>query len=195
MFSCFQSSSAVHNTSNRKLELQEENCSHSVSRQLKDTMVRIVHAGGRIEMYQNSIPAFELIHRYPGLCVTTPDVFRHPHESVLSADDILLPGRKYFLMRCTAVEKLKHRHSTRGRNSGPAFSDDPFLKSKENEDGGDISIFSARDFFVSKERWSNLAVNKPVKEKRPFIPPIRRPRLRKEQDWEPSLTSIQELSP
>lgn len=162
-------------------------------------MVRIVHAGGRIEMYQNPIPAFELIHKYPGLCVTTPDVFRHPHESVLSADDILLPGRKYFLMRRSALEKLKHRRSARGRTSGPAFSDEPFLKSEEIEDVGNIcfeeSIFSARDFFVSKERWSNLAVKKPVKEKRPFVPPIRRPRLRKEHDWEPSLTSIQELSP
>ncbi|KAH6828035.1 Nucleotide-diphospho-sugar transferase family protein [Perilla frutescens var. hirtella] len=191
---CVQSCPVVHNTCKRQQELKEENFSYSVSRQLKDIMVRIVHSGGRIEMYQTPIPASELIQKYPGLCITTPHVFKRPFESVLSDGDILLPGRKYFLMRCTAVEKLKHRHSMRGR-----ASDEPFLKSEEIEDVGDIcfeeSICSARDFFVPTEYRSNFALKKPAKEKRPFVPPIQRPKLWKEHDWEPSLDSIQELSP
>lgn len=160
-------------------------------------MVRIVHSGGRIEMYHTPIPASELIKKYPGLCITTPQIFKRPHESVLSDDDILLPGHKYFLMRCTAVEKLKRRHFMRGRTN-----DESFLRSEEIEDVEDVgdicseeSICSARDFFVATEHGSNFASKKPAKEKRPFVPPIQRPKLWKDHDWEPSLTSIKELSP
>ncbi|KAI3467585.1 hypothetical protein Pfo_024248 [Paulownia fortunei] len=197
MCSCFWSSSVLDNESKRKEELQEETISFSVSTQLKDIMVRIVHAGGRLEMYRNAIPASKLIQKYPGMCITRPDVFKRPHESLLSADDILLPGHKYFIIRSTTVEKLKHRHSRKGRiNAG---SDEPMLKSKEIEDVGDFcseeSICSARDFYFSKESRSNFILKKHVKEKRPFVPPIQRPRLWKEVEWEPSLTSIQELSP
>lgn len=186
----------MHDTCKRKQEVrEEENLSQSVSRQMKDMMVRIVHAGGRVEMYQTRIPASELIQRYPDFCITTPHIFKRPHESVLTAKDILLPGRKYFLMRCTSVEKLKRRHSARGRASDELL----LSKSGEIEDAGDVSfeesISSAKDFFVSTERRANSAPKKPGKEKRPFVPPIQRPKLWKERDWEPSLNSIQELSP
>ncbi|KAL1565619.1 beta-arabinofuranosyltransferase RAY1 isoform X1 [Salvia divinorum] len=190
MFSCFQStaSPAVHNTCKRKQEVREETTSHSrsVSRQMKDVMVRVVHAGGRVEMYHTRIRASELIRKYPDFCITTPQVFNCPQESVLTADDVLLPGQKYFLMRRTSVEKLKRRHSARGRARGI-------------EEAGDVSFeestSSAQELFVSTERRADSASKKSVKEKRPFVPPIQKPKLWKESDWEPSLDSIQELSP
>ncbi|PIN17387.1 hypothetical protein CDL12_09957 [Handroanthus impetiginosus] len=197
MCSCFGSTSVLDNKS--KVQSQDETLSLSVSAQLKDVTVRIVHAGGRIEMYQNAILASTLIQRYPGMCIARPDVFKCPHESLLSGDDMLLPGHKYFVIRSTTVEKLKRRHSWKGRVNEPAERDERILKSREIEDVRDVlpdkSVCSAKDFFVSKENWSNFVLKKCVKEKTPFVPPIQRPRLWKEPEWEPSLTSIQELSP
>lgn len=180
--------------------MREANLSCSVSRQLKDTMVRIVHAGGRVEMYHTPFPASELIQKYPGFCVTYPQVFKRPNESVLPADKILKPGRKYFLMKCSSVEKLKRRQSRKGRISNETTS----LKSEEIEDVGDVgdvsfeeSICSAQNFFVSTdtEDCSNVASKKTPKEKKPFVPPIQKLKLWKVRDWEPSLNSIKELSP
>lgn len=86
------------------------------------------------------------------------------------------------------MEKLKRRHSARGRAG-------------ETEEAGDVSfeesISSAQGLFVSTERprRADSVLKKSVKEKRPFVPPIQKPKLWKESDWEPSLNSIQELSP
>ncbi|CAA2986710.1 uncharacterized protein LOC111403382 [Olea europaea var. sylvestris] len=197
MCSCFRSHSVLDSESWRKEESKEETV--SFSSHIKNTSVRIVHAGGRIELYQNAIPASELIRRYPGMCIARPGIFKRPHESVLYADDILLPGNKYIIIRSTTVEKLKRRHSREGNVNQQAGSDEPILDFKEIKDVGDNfseeSFRSARDFYISKDSWSNHFLKKHVKEKKPFVPPIQRPRMWKESSWEPNLTSIQELSP
>ncbi|KAL0421436.1 UNVERIFIED_CONTAM: Beta-arabinofuranosyltransferase RAY1 [Sesamum latifolium] len=185
----------------KKLERQVLSGLWDVSAQLKDITVRIVHAGGRIEMYHSAIPASEMIRKYPGMCIARPDVFKRPNESLLSADDMLLPGHKYLIIRSTTVEKLKRKHSRKGRINENADNDVPILRSNENEDVGDFnsedSISSAKDFFFSKGSWSDDMLEKPIEEKgkKPFVPPIQRPRVWKEPEWEPSLTSIRELSP
>ncbi|KAK4402736.1 Beta-arabinofuranosyltransferase RAY1 [Sesamum angolense] len=201
MCACFWSGSVLEKESRRKRELSKETISYSESAQLKDITVRVVHAGGRIEMYHSAIPASEMIQKYPGMYIARPDVFKRPHESLLSADDMLLPGHKYFIIRSTTVEKLIRKHSRKGRINENADSDVPILRSDENEDVGDFnsedSICSARDFFCSKGSWSDDIPENPIEEKgkKPFVPPIQRPRLWKEPEWEPNLTSIRELSP
>ncbi|KAH6763246.1 hypothetical protein C2S52_020679 [Perilla frutescens var. hirtella] len=175
--------------------LQEEsNPSLSVSKQLRDVTVRIVHAGGRIEMFETAVPAAKLIRRYPGMCIARPDVFRHPHEAVLSADDVLLPGNKYFVVRCTTVEKLKKRLSRKGRNNeGAGGGDGAALEGGDDIDRSSEESVCDEDFVVPKNGWSIL--RKHMREKKKFVPPIQRPRIWKDSDWEPSLTSIKELSP
>lgn len=191
MCSCFKPSPGVYKKPERKEELKEETVSFGMSSQLKDIMVRVVHAGGRIEMYRTAIPASKLIQKYPDMCITRPDVFKNPHESLLSANEILLPGHKYFLLKWSSIEKLKRRDSMSRRRYSETAAKEPV------EDGVCLeeSICSAKEFFVSKESWSNFIPKKCVKEKKPFVPPIQRPRVWKEPEWEPSLTSIQELSP
>lgn len=147
-------------------------------------LVRVVHAGGRIEMYKTAIPASKLIQKYPDMCITRPDVFNNPYESLLSANDMLLPGYKYYLIRWTTIHKLKHRHS---RRSSQTAAKEPIQDACFEE-----SICSAKDFFVSDDSFIQKRC---VKEKKPFVPPIQRPRIWKEPEWEPGLTSIQELSP
>ncbi|KAG6407869.1 hypothetical protein SASPL_130869 [Salvia splendens] len=148
----------------------------SISVRLRDVVVRVVHAGGRIEMYEAAVPVVRLIRRNPGMCIATPDVFRRPDEAVLSPDDVLLPGNKYFVIRCTTVEKLRRRQSQKTR-AGDELED---------------SVTSKDDFAVARDGWSKL--KKHMKEKKKFVPPIQRPRIWKESDWEPSLNSIKELS-
>lgn len=174
MCSCFRS----------KLDIQKKagqppgSPSLSISAHLRDVVVRVVHAGGRIEMYEAALPAAKLIRRNPGMCIATPDVFRRPDEAVLSPDDVLLPGNKYFVVRCTTIEKLRRRHLRKG----PAA------------DKADLSEESVcdKDFAVARDGWSML--KKHMRERKKFVPPIQRPRIWKETDWEPSLTSIKELS-
>lgn len=113
------------------------------------------------------------------MCIATPDVFRRPHEAVLSANDVLLPGNKYFVVRCTTVKKLRRRLS-RGEAA-----------SEEEDDRSEESVCDT-DFAVPRDGWSIL--RKQMREKK-FVPPIQRPRMWRESDWEPSLTSIKELSP
>ncbi|KAL7093762.1 hypothetical protein ACP275_11G059900 [Erythranthe tilingii] len=180
MCSCFRSSSK-----RRKNEGQEETISFGVSSaNLRGKTVRIIHAGGRTEMYADAISASKLMEKYSGMCIARPNVFECVHD-------------KYFIVRCTTVEKLKRRQSRKRRIYEGVNGEGVFKESNESEDDSIlISISSARDFFVSKESWLNCRVTKQVKErKRAFVPPIQRPRLSKEPEWEPSLTSIQEISP
>lgn len=140
-------------------------------------------------MFETALPAFKLIRRYPGMCIARPDVFRHPHEAVLSADDMLLPGNKYFVVRCTTVEKLKRRLSRKGRNNeGAAAGDGAALDDRSSEES-----VCDEDYVVPRNGWSIL--RKHMKEKKKFVPPIQKPRMWHNCDWEPSLTSIKELSP
>ncbi|KAG8383231.1 hypothetical protein BUALT_Bualt05G0162900 [Buddleja alternifolia] len=184
------SSLVLDNESIRKEEVQNETFSLSVSKEIKEISVRIVHAGGRIEMYQKALPVSRLIRKYPGMCIARPEVFKRPHESLLSDDEMLLPGNKYFVIRSTTVEKLKRRKGRKNENY--ESSDDQSLESK---DCFEKNVCTSGDFFVPKESWSKCSLRKNVKEKSQFVPPIQRPRrVWKESEWEPSLTSIQEVS-
>lgn len=177
----------------KKEESKEETISFGESTQLKHTVVRVVHAGGRVEMYGNPIPASKLIQRYPGMCVAEPHVFKRPHESILSGDDMLLPGNKYFIVRSSTVEKLKRRHS---RNN--ARGDPTMLSGDESEDCSVETVTCSSDFCVSDDNCTaNSVKKKTMKEKKrqQFVPPIQRPKLWKDPEWEPSLVSIKELSP
>lgn len=196
MCSCFQ---AKPLSSKRNQLCKKEVTSLSLSTQIKDAMVQVVFVGGRVELYRSPIPVTWLTQKYRGSCVTTPDVFKHPHESLLSNDDVLLPGHKYLVMSSNAVERLKHRHSGRGRRTTEtAYCDEPMLISEEVSDAGDTrleeSICSASEFYVSKKSLSEV-LRRQSKEKRQFVPPIQRRKVMKEPGWEPSLTSIQEVSP
>lgn len=187
MCSCFPSSVWLYCESKRGRESNWENFSFSVSPSIRDISVRIVHAGGRIELYRYAIPASELIQKYPGMCITHPHIFTCPREAVLSADDMLVPGNKYFVVRSSTVEKLKRRYKA----NRPAGIDEPIVYSKETVGIGEST---AMDFHVPKDNWSILAREKCVEKKKQFVPPIQKARMWK-VDWEPSLNSIKELSP
>lgn len=178
----------------KKLELEWPVKSFDLSIQLKDITVRIVHAGGREELYQGAVPASRLIDKYPGMCVAKPEVFKKPFESILSAHEQLLPGNKYYIIPSTTIAKLKRKHSSnKGNVKQPARYNE---LSFSGDDCSEESACSAKDFYASsKERWSGCLRNKKLKNKEPFVPPIPRPKILKALVWEPSLTSIQELSP
>lgn len=195
MCTCFGTSLVVQNEARTRAE-QEESISFSVCPQLKDVMVRIVHAGGRIEMYENEVPASNLIDKYPGMCIARPDVFKHPNESVLSGDDVLVPGNKYYVIRSTTVEKLKRRQARKERKNEFGNKDGQVSSSeckKSGDDHFEKDVCSSGDFFVTRDEWSILRKRMKEKKKKQFVPPIQRPRMWKE-DWEPSLTSIKEVS-
>lgn len=158
--------------------------------QLKDITVRIIHAGGRQELYKTAIPASRLMDKYPGMCVARPEVFKKPQDSILSAEEYLLPGQKYFIVPCTTVQKVKRRHSSKRKVKEPEIM---LLDSKAAADVDDYSEESARSSETS-ERQSQTKVGKSKKGNKRFVPPIQRSKSLKGLAWEPSLRSVEELS-
>lgn len=151
----------------------------------KEFCIRIVHAGGREDLYQNPVAVSQLIKNYPGMCFTWPEVFKNPNVSVLAATDLLLPGQKYYLVPVTTLKKLKGKHLARKNK----------LKGKTGHDESDDSVCSAKDYYVSSEKWSRYLVKKHIQSNRQLVPPVKKSKSWRGSDWEPSLTSIQELSP
>lgn len=174
----------------------KETDSFSLSSQLKDITVRIVHPGGKVDMYECAISAAQLLKNYPGRHVALPDFFDGPHESLLTADDILLPGQKYLLIPSTTVEKLKRKHYSH-KAKHFTESEEPKLDREEvvdvSRDCLEDSISYAKDFYASKERWSGWLWKKRQQEK--FVPPIPTTKTWRDSRWEPNLNSIEEISP
>lgn len=166
-------------------EVKDNSFSIGSSLNSKEICVRVVHAGGKEDLYQNPIAVSQLINEYPGMCFAWPDVFKNPNESVLSATDLLLPGRKYYLVPVTTLKKLKKKHAAKRNKS--------MGETGTNE--SDESVCSAKDYYVSKERRSKCSVKKHIRSNRKLVPPVKKTKSWRGSDWEPSLTSIQELSP
>lgn len=169
------------------------------SSQSKSIFVRIVHAGGQVELFPNAVPASLLMEKYPGKCVARPEVFKKPQESLLRPEESLLPGHKYYILPSTTAQKLKRKQQKKVRGKEPAegkvvmIPDGKITAVSEGEDTDD-SVCSASDF-VSKERRSKSLRRKGIRGKKPFVPPLPKVRLGRGLGWEPSLTSVQEVSP
>ncbi|XP_038977529.1 uncharacterized protein LOC120108045 [Phoenix dactylifera] len=180
---------------------------HSVSavhQQHLESVVRIVLAGGIVELYSAAVPAYLVMEKHPGLCVARPEVFKKPHESLVGPKERLLPGQKFYLVPRSTVTKLRRKNPCRLRGDGDAK--ETVLDKVEGEEGDGVSeesVCSAKDFYVSKEKWSDClskrfenGVEREIQ--KPFMPPIKRPercRLGLLAGWKPSLASVKELSP
>ncbi|KAI3730878.1 hypothetical protein L1987_62057 [Smallanthus sonchifolius] len=168
---------------NRK-EVKDNSFSNGNSLKSREFCVRVVHAGGKEDLYQNAVMVSQLVKNYPGMCFARPEVFKNPNGSVLSTTDLLLPGKKYCLVPMTTLNKLKRKHAAK--------------KNKSMEESGSVesddSVCSAK-YYVSKEKRSRCVVKKHIESNRKLAPPVRKSKSWCGSDWEPSLTSIQELSP
>ncbi|XP_028754547.1 uncharacterized protein LOC114714015 [Neltuma alba] len=104
----------------RKSQLRGTKASPDYSFQKSnDIFVRIVHGGGKQELYQDAILASKLMEKYPGMCVARPEVFKNPHQSVLWPEERLLPGKKYIIISFRDVGKLKRKLSEEGKIREP----------------------------------------------------------------------------
>ncbi|XVF02542.1 hypothetical protein REPUB_Repub04eG0184100 [Reevesia pubescens] len=200
--------SHANGDSESKKDLGGAPMSVDFSLQSRDISVRIIHAGGREELYQNPVPVSDLMEKYPGMCIARPEVFKNPYESLLWPEDSLLPGQKYYIIPSTTVQKLKRKHQEKVKVKGAAerrvdMSDARITWDASGENLED-SVYSAKEFFVTKpsnvskvpkEKRSKYSLQKGVRVKKPFIPPLPRTKLLQDSGWEPSLTSVQELSP
>ncbi|CAI0463479.1 unnamed protein product [Linum tenue] len=175
-----------------------------------DVSVRIVHPGGKEESFQYALSAQQVMEKYPGTHVARQDVFQNPEDSILWPEENLLPGNKYLIIPSTTAEKLKH-HRKHHRHHGTTTKERLELcDTKDTRSGANITwdeqdiseeenVCRARDFYASKDMWSRCSERKTrnvrSRKRQPFIPPLPRSRSFKGLSWEPSLTSVQELSP
>ncbi|CAN1312982.1 hypothetical protein LINPERPRIM_LOCUS28800 [Linum perenne] len=114
------------------------------SRRKRDTSVRIVHPGGRQELYESALPAREIMEKYPGTRVAEPGVFKNPEDSLLHGEEKLMPGNKYLVIPSTTVEKLRHRHSRTGKSR------------KANDDDSDDTLNVSNITWMSVTLLRNL---------------------------------------
>ncbi|URE10123.1 hypothetical protein MUK42_35138 [Musa troglodytarum] len=177
-----------------------------VNRQHINSVVRVVLAGGMVELYAGAVSAQLVMEKYPGLCLTRPDVFRRPHESLVSPEERLLPGQKFYLVPRSTVKKLRQNIPNGPEEEGlgaAAVEEVSVRDAEEREELSDESICSAKDFYVSKETWAECFVKRfekgaeKQKQNKPFTPPFKKV---KQQigtlgGWKPSLSSVKELSP
>lgn len=164
----------------------------------KDISVRIVHAGGREELYQNEVSVSQLMEKYPGMCVARPEVFKKPHESLLWPEENLLPGQKYYMIPTSTAKKLKRRYHSKVRFKAPAEGidmSDARITWDTKRDNMHEPARSAKEFYIAKGRGSGQSKRRGGKGKKPFIPPLPKGRIGLGSSWEPSLTSVQEVSP
>lgn len=185
--------------SNKQKDFEGATISLDLSLQTKDFAVRIIHAGGREELYQGPVPAYLLLEKYPGMCVARPQIFKYPHESLLGPEELLLPGQKYYLIPSTTAQKLKRKHpKIKEKETAEGKEDESEEKMLTYMDGNDLegSVCSAKDFYISREKWSKCLLRQCRREKKkPFVPPLPGARISGGSGWEPSLNSVQELSP
>ncbi|KAG4208488.1 hypothetical protein ERO13_A03G135305v2 [Gossypium hirsutum] len=113
--------------------------------QSRDISVRIVHAGGQEELYQNAVPVSHLMNKYPGMCIARPEVFTNPDESLLWPEDSLLPGQKYYIIPSSTVEKLKYRHRKK-------------LKFKQAAEGREDMSDARITWIYLEKTWRNLLI-------------------------------------
>ncbi|XP_072983434.1 uncharacterized protein [Typha latifolia] len=71
---------------------------------------RIVHPGGRVELYDRPILAAEIMMANPRCCVAFPEVFRQP-TAVVSPDTVLTLGQKYYVVPVSTLRKLRRHDS------------------------------------------------------------------------------------
>ncbi|CAK7332571.1 unnamed protein product [Dovyalis caffra] len=185
--------------STRKRELEGAPISVALHIQSRDICVRIVHPGGREELYQSAVPASQLMEKYPGTCVALPGVFKNPQESLLWPDEKLLPGHKYLIIPSTTARKLTRKQmgsvKVKGFAEGKNEIIDANITWDASRDISEESVGSAKDFYMSKDRWPRYKAKRTVKAKKPFVPPLPKARSFRGLSWEPSLTSVQEVSP
>ncbi|KAJ0489636.1 hypothetical protein HanHA300_Chr12g0446331 [Helianthus annuus] len=164
-------------------DVKDDSFSTGYSLKSREFCVRVLHAGGKEDLYPHSVKASQLIKNYPGMCIAWPAVFKNPNESVLSATDILLPGHKYYLVPVTTLKKLKKKYAAKENK----------LTGETGPDKSDNSV-SSKDYNVVKERRCRRIVKKDIQSNRKRVPPVVKSKSTRGSDWEPSLTSIQELS-
>lgn len=73
------------------------------------SVLKIVHAGGKVECYYMAIPAVKILEKYPSFVLAKPEVFRRPWDSVVRPEKILTPGHRFFLVPLRTVHKLRRR--------------------------------------------------------------------------------------
>ncbi|OVA20800.1 Protein of unknown function DUF4228 [Macleaya cordata] len=199
--SCFERTRNIDRESRRKNGLDEASITTSFSLQQKDLYVRIVRKGGFVDLYRYAVSASQVMEKYPGMCVTRPEVFKRPHESLVQPEEKLQPGQKFYLVPRSTIQKLKRKfpemlqvEESTGMRLEEELSGSKMV-AVEDEDFSAESI-SAKDFFVSPERWSRSVLRRSRQEvKKPFVPPIKGARMWQGLAWEPSLPTVKELSP
>ncbi|KAI3746078.1 hypothetical protein L6452_08499 [Arctium lappa] len=68
-------------------------------------VLKLVRAGGIVELYKHPIKAAQVMERYPRHCVTRPDVFKFPYI-VVKPESVLKPGQVFFIVPHHTIHRL-----------------------------------------------------------------------------------------
>ncbi|CDP14412.1 unnamed protein product [Coffea canephora] len=177
-----------------------------VAEEGSSAVLKIIHAGGLVELYYMAVPAARIIDKYPSFMLTRPDVFQRPWGAIICREEILIPGQKYFLVPPRTLKKLIRRIKKpscqkESFSSSSSFVQNRFdilIKSKSKKKSGDLRVrFFGIDAkqdsdSVSSEHNNSHADNNSKKGSHLQPAEVKKRRVRPVVQWQPSLISINE---
>ncbi|XAR48104.1 hypothetical protein NMG60_11030818 [Bertholletia excelsa] len=141
-------------------------------------------------------------HKYYMIPNSTVKKLKRKHADKQRLKEPSLPGEK-------AVESCKKRleespptgeMADKQRLKGSSSPGEKVVEIRKivadvGSDYSEDSVCSARDFYVYKEKWRRYAQTKSRIGKKTFVPPNRNQKIWRRLEWEPSLDSVDEISP
>lgn len=171
----------------------------------KSRALKIVHAGGHAERYYMAISAATIMDKHPSFVLARPEIFRRPWESVVRADETLVPGHKYYLVPRQTVKKLRRRikKTSSATDGGFSFDSKPLVENASREKDSLSGILvkpgvrvKARNqhvrFFGIESTNQKPACEKKIMNEERGSKDEKKRRARNEHSWEPSLDAINE---
>ncbi|KAG6487194.1 hypothetical protein ZIOFF_055777 [Zingiber officinale] len=169
------------------------------------SFVKIIYAGGRVELYDRPVLASDIMSQHPKCCVTHPDVFHQPW-AVLSPDALLSLGHKFYVVPVSTVRKLRRHHLNKNsgrtappQQSAPSAADpSPSSRVKKNLFSQGSLLLSLRRPFQCLRKSRKKGHNKtkaeggPRKNKSPQRTGSESPGTTSSHHWKPNLDSITE---
>lgn len=122
---------------------------------------------------------------------------RSPKENGKMKESNAVAGQRVLETRTSESPKGKVKSAIKeARELGEKFVDTNMDRSL-GEGGVEDSFFSAKDFYVPKEKSTTTRPlrRKGIKGKKPFVPPLPKLRPYRSFGWQPSLPTVRELSP
>ncbi|GJU80576.1 tryptophan--tRNA ligase, cytoplasmic [Tanacetum coccineum] len=138
-----------------------------------NAVIKLVRAGGIVELYKHPIKAAQVMERYPRHFVTRPDVFKNPNI-VVKPESVLKPGQVFYIVPYHTIYRLlqskgyrPHSQYTVSDHYKPINNRTPeIIRSKEGIDPSFYDEIISVEKIKNNKQSNGQDANLPVEVKR-----------------------------